>query len=243
MKPSDIVKLDEGPLDWIARKGFLGKSKQIAAVGSKLDQEQSAMQTAAEKTIAAQSKRQFDQLLKNLPVAIARAYKSSVVAESSLKKDNYRKFDQLIESLILNEAMSLPDFMKEYIRNLAGRVQISPAIQSVIDQHIADFARYFIYNPAKTPEQHTLNPGATKAITNIWDAIQTAKLTQQQAATPATKKTPPPSGIAKVVMSNATFLYDPATSQWTRETDNKVVTSPDNIEKLNKKAKDDDITL
>lgn len=238
MKPSEIVNLGEGPLDWMARKGFLGKSKQISAVGSQLDKEQAAMQSAAEKSLAAQKQRQFQQFLVNLPVAIARAYQSSVVAESSLNKNNYEKFDRLIESLILNESMNVTDFMKQYIKNLAGKIQISPDVQNTIDALIADFVTKFTYDPAKTPEQHKLTPEATQVVTKIWDAIQTARTVQGAPSKPGLGSSYgyPKADVVIDIQGND-YKFTMADKKWKDEAGAEI-TDTSSIQQLNKAAYD-----
>ena len=231
MKPSEIHEGILGSVkDAFAKKGWFGQSAKYAAYGSDLDKKKQAVDDRAWQD-------RLNKWLTNLPVAIANAYSSSLVAESALAKNNYKKFDRLIESLILNEApISMSEFIKQYVTKMAREygVGITPQIQSAIDTNIADFVTKFSYNPRVAPEQHKLSPAARESATKIFNALKLGTQVVGPGTTGLDKKFGEPKADTDIEINGIDYHYDLASKQWS--TNGTPVTEPGDIQTLNKTA-------
>lgn len=231
MKPSEI---DEGILgsvkDAFAKKGWFGQAAKYAAYGSELDKKKQAVDDRAWQD-------RLNKWLVNLPVAIANAYASSLVAESAFKKNNYKKFNTLIENLILTEApINVSDFIKQYVSKLAREynVPITSQIQAAIDTNIADFITKFRYDPRLPPEKHVLTPDAKESATKIFNAMKIGSQVQSPDQTTVGKKFGAPKADTDIEINGIDYHYDLASKQWT--TNGTPVTEPGDIDTLNKTA-------
>lgn len=102
------VTLNEGPMDWLARKGFLGKNKQITAVGKQLGKERTAMSAAASANLEARGK---DEFLRGL--------------QSSLVKGEGAG---LISAGTSSSGMPVSSFLEKYVGNLIKNLQIPAGV-------------------------------------------------------------------------------------------------------------------
>lgn len=125
MKPSEIINLDEdwrqkfaqtGVGGWLARKGGLGRTAGIAATGAKMSRDQAALSQSAENLLKAK-------LLQQLEAGLRNAFNAGIVAEMNFSKKNLNK---LIENVILNEVMSVDQYVNQFIKNLLSKYQITP---------------------------------------------------------------------------------------------------------------------
>jgi hypothetical protein len=190
MKISDL-RVNEGAItDYIARKGLLGKTRQYAAYGAQLDKEKEAAR-------AQQNRQQFQKFLRDLPIALAKAYASGVVVDNvntpastsgvSESRTPVKFFRSLMESVSLNESMSKEDFVKQYLETLFKNYKLTPQIIPALQAAIKEFANAFVYNPKLPAEKHTASTKAQiDAATKIWQVYDSAKSLQGAQAVPAT---------------------------------------------------------
>lgn len=125
MKPSEIVNLEEdwrqkvaGSAigNWLARKGAFGTKTAVTAQGVNMAKGQAELSKAAENVLKAK-------LLQQLEAGLRNAFNAGIVAEMSFSKKN---LNRLIENTIINEAMSVDQYVNQFVKNLLSKYQITP---------------------------------------------------------------------------------------------------------------------
>ena len=162
MKPSEIVNLEEGFKDtavgnWLARKGAFGTKAAVTAQGAHMAKGQAELSKAAEGVLKAKL---IQQLISGLENAVNSGIVSVPIPEN---KNSYNQYNFLIEKIILNEAMSVQDFAKQFINNLLSKYQITPDQKMQLDALTDDFQKAY-KGPGK--------PIPEKEIQNLTDLIK-----------------------------------------------------------------------
>lgn len=125
MKPSEIVNLEEdwrqkvaGSTigNWLARKGAFGTKTAVTAQGAHMAKGQAELSKAAENVLKAK-------LLQQLEAGLRNAFNSGIVAEMRFSKKN---LNRLIENTIINETMSVDQYVNQFVKNLLSKYQITP---------------------------------------------------------------------------------------------------------------------
>lgn len=251
MKISDL-RVNEGAIsDYIAKKGLLGKARQYAAYGAQLDKEKEAAR-------AQQNKQQFQKFLRDLPIALAKAYASGVVVDNvntpvsvsgvSESRTPVKFFRSLMESVSLNESMSKEDFVKQYLETLFKNYKLTPQIIPALQAAIKEFSNAFVYNPKLPAEKHTASKAQIGAATKIWQVYDSAKSLQGAQVVPPASPPAPASRInAKyafpktdiIVSDNKgndfAFKKTPTGGEWKDEA-GTLITDPADQDLLNKLA-------
>lgn len=127
MKIHEVVQLTEGPMDWLARKGFLGKEKQIGAIGTQLDKRDAAMQTAAAKSAAEKFKR-------GLSGALSAGEAGGQIGASGMPVKDF--VEQYVNSLIRNYKIppKFPGFgtlYNDFEKNYSGGGKLPPEADKI----------------------------------------------------------------------------------------------------------------
>lgn len=213
MKPSELV--DEGLGNWLARKGLFGTSAGIAATGAHLSKQQAAAQDAA-------MGMQKEKFKKDLANALAQAVQSGLVTGVIPESIEYKEFNRLLENRILNEAMSVNDFMLQYVGNLTANLKLSSAQNTALQQIITDFSSNYRGPRSPLPQE------ADK----LWSILQSLKSLQGKQQSKL-KDYGAPAPNTKVDVNGHIYTYDGA--EWKDSTGNPVEVE-DDIKALNKKA-------
>lgn len=239
MKPSEFAKVQEGILDTIkqsfAKSGALGAGAQKSAFTRELEKEKAESSRLVDKE-------KLQQWLIDLPVAIAKAFQAGLITsptpipESSFVSIKYKNFNRLIENVMLNEAMSYNDFIKQYANKIALSLDIpmSPALQTAIDTNIADFITKFNYTPGLAPEKHRLSEPAKQSAVKIWNTIMQGKNLRADTTSTVGSKFGSPKTDYDVEINGIDYHYDVAAQQWS--TNGTAITDEDDIDKLNREA-------
>lgn len=213
MKPSDVV--EEGIGDWLARKGLFGTKAGIAATGRQLSQQQGAAQSAA-------AEMQKEKFKNDLAMALKQAVESGLITGIVPESLKYKDFNKLVESKILNEAMTVADFMTSYVKNLTAKMKLSAQQETALNTLISSFSTNY-----KGPRKG-LPPDADK----LWSAIQSIKALQGAQKSKLGEFGYPPAGTKVEVQGNE-YGYDG--TSW-KDSSGNVIDVEDDIKALNKKA-------
>jgi hypothetical protein len=246
MKISEL-SINEGVLSSItghlARKGYLGKTRQYAAVGAQLDKEKEAARMQ-------QDKQAFQKFLRDLPIALAKAYASGVVVDNAKPlpegKTSADFFRSLIESITLNESMSKEDFVKQYLQTLFKNYRLNPQLAPALQTAISEFTRAFVYNPKLPAEKHVANTAQATAASKIWQVYDSARSIQgaqtAQAAPASTSRVNAKYAFPKTDITVAdnkgndfSFKKTPTGGEWKDEA-GTLITDPADQDLLNKLA-------
>jgi hypothetical protein len=147
MKPSEILKLEEGWREefaktgvggWLARRGGLGYKAGIAATGDELAKKQATLRSASEQVL----KQKF---IANLQLALEKAINAGrVTLPIPESMESYNNFSRILESAMLNEAVSVETYINEYIKTLMAKyLPLDPSDQSALNNIITQFAAQY----------------------------------------------------------------------------------------------------
>ena len=132
MKPSEIVNLEEdwrqkvagnAVGNWLARKGAFGTKTAVTAQGVNMAKGQAELSKASETVLKAK-------LLQQLEAGLRNSFSAGIVAEMSFSKKN---LNRLIENTIINEAMSVDQYAKQFVKNLLVKYQITPDQETTLN--------------------------------------------------------------------------------------------------------------
>lgn len=201
MKPSEIVNLEEGFKDtavgnWLARKGAFGTKAAVTAQGAHMAKGQAELSKAAEGVLKAK-------LIQQLISGLENAVNSGIVfvpVPIPENKNSYNQYNFLIEKIILNEAMSVQDFAKQFINNLLSKYQITPDQKMQLDALTDDFQKAY-KGPGK--------PIPEKEIQNLISFVFAVKSAQVNDASPE------PTGAETVTTQRGVYDFAPG-SGWTQ---------------------------
>jgi hypothetical protein len=256
MKPNEI---DEGALNWLARKGLFGTRAGIKATGKHLVGQHSDLQNATANLEKAKFVKRLADSLKqaihsNLviwpPVTSA---STTVTPQANVQlpanynipaptpalasvpeSTNFDRLNRIVESIILHESITLSAYLVDYVKSLTSNMNLQADDETALNAIMADIATNY-----KGPGKQLPN-----SVYKLWDALQAIKAKTSPDSHPA------PADGTQVSTQRGVYSYN--SGQWAMthrfDIDNitgkrKVVpvtpspeTNPKNIAQLNKLA-------